>query len=463
MNLLLIWTDEQRADTMACYGNDFIKTPHLNRLADESFVFEKAYCTQPVCTPSRASILTGLWPHTHRCTTNNTPLPKDCPTMAEMLTGYHSAYYGKWHLGDEIAAQRGFVEWKSFEDGAYRPFYSDPELLKQRSDYHHYLSRLGYPPQETAKDGAAVFSRDQAAGLPARHTKAGFLGREAAEFIGRQSAKRPWFLSVNFLEPHMPFFGPYNDMYAPEEIPVGPAFGVPPSSAMAEKKRRTAARYGAKGFGGLPLATEADWRRVRANYYGLVSLVDDSVGRILDALEASGQADDTIVVFTSDHGDMMGDHACLAKNLTYEQSIGIPLLIRNPRLSAKQRRIPGYVSQIDLVPTLLDLLGQEIPPHLQGRSLRPVLEGGGDLGDNEVFVEWNNGDTWRTIITPDGWKLNLSPTDQCELLNLKDDPWEMRNRFHDPECRSRVLDLGARIQSWQKKSGDLVDLSPCLA
>lgn len=461
-NLLLLWTDEQRPDTMRCYGNEIIRTPHLDRLAETSFVFDHAYCTQPVCTPSRASILTGLWPHTHRCTKNNTPLPKDYPTLAEMLSGYHSAYYGKWHLGDEIVAQRGFTEWKSFEDGAYRPFFSRPELLELRSDYHHYLSALGYPPLETAPDGAAVYSRDQAAMLPARHTKAGFLGREAAAFISRQPEDRPWFLSVNFLEPHMPFFGPLNDMYDPEEIPVGPAFARPPSPDMAEKKCRTAARYREKGFGGLPLVTEAHWRRMRANYYGLVSLVDDSIGRILDALDRSGQAENTIVVFTSDHGDMMGDHACLAKNLTYEQSVGIPLLIRAPGLGALPKRIPGYVSQIDLVPTLLELVGQPAPPHLQGRSLRPVLEGRETLSSNDVFIEWNNGDTWRTIISRDGWKLNLSPTDRCELLDLNTDPFELRNLFSDPGCRSRVRDLANRLQAWQKQTGDTVDLFSCL-
>ncbi len=159
---------------MACYGNDFIQTPNLNRLADESFVFENAYCTQPVCIPSRASILTGLWPHTHRCTKNNTPLPG---AMADDRgNAAESPLRLLWKMAsrDEIVAQRGFTEWKSFEDGAYRPFYSRPEYLEGRSDYHSYLQRLGYPPMETAADGAKVYSRDQTALLPAQHTKAGF-------------------------------------------------------------------------------------------------------------------------------------------------------------------------------------------------------------------------------------------------------------------------------------------------
>lgn len=453
----MIWTDEQRRDTMHCYGNSFISAPNLNRFAENSFVFESAYCTQPVCTPSRASILTGMYPHSHGCVANNTPLPLSHPTIAEMASGYRSSYYGKWHLGDEIGAQRGFTDWCSIEDGIYRPFFSKPELYQRFSDYHHYLYDLGFFPDERSKDGAMVFSRNASAMLPAEHTKAGFLGRKAAAFIETSRASTPWFLSVSFLEPHMPFFGPYNARHHPEAIPASPAFCLPPGPDACAKKRDKAANLREKGFQGRPLRSEQDWRRMRANYYGLVSLVDESVGRILDALDRSGQADNTIVIFTSDHGEMMGDHACLEKNLTYEESIGIPLIIRVP--GTKGGTIRGRVSQIDLAPTILDFMGQHLPANLQGKSLRPVLQGQADLAGNDVFVEWNNGDIWRTIVSSDGWKLNLCASDQCELYDLQSDPYELINRYNDVSCRARVDDLTNRIRIWQEETSDQAALA----
>jgi arylsulfatase A-like enzyme len=454
-NLLLIWTDEQRADTMACYGNTFIQAPNLDRLADGAFVFENATCTQPVCTPSRASILTGLWPHSHGCIQNNTPLPAEHPTLAEMIREeYDCAYYGKWHLGDEIVAQRGFEEWLSIEDAIYRPYYSKPEYLERRSDYHQTLVRQGYEPNTTAPDGGAVFSRDFCAQLPVEQTKAAYLGREAARYVREQPRDRPWMLSVSFLEPHMPFIGPLNDLHDPARIPVGPAFGVPPEANTARKKQQNAARFREHGFGGLPLRTDADWRRLRGRYYGLVTLVDGAVGALLDALETSGQAENTIVVYTSDHGDMMGDHACLTKGITYEEAVRIPLLIRVPWLAQTRTRIPGRVSQVDLVPTLLDLMDQPTPDHVQGVSRAGVLSGAEGLGENDAIVEWNGDETWRTIISRENLKLNLSATDQSEFYDLNRDSHELENRFDDPAYRSRIEELTARIKAWQRATGD---------
>lgn len=455
-NILLIWTDEQRADTMRCYGNSFVHAPHLNRLAEESLVFEHAYCTQPICTPSRASILTGLYPHAHGCVANNTPLSTSHATLAEMAGRYACSYFGKWHLGDEIIAQRGFTNWLSIEDGIYRPYFSNPEYHSHFSDYHHYLYDLGYFPDTKAKDGAMVFSRRATALLPAEHTKAGFLGRKAAEFIANRPGEAPWLLSVSFLEPHMPFFGPYNDRYDPDTIPTGPAFALPPDAHASARKRDKAAQFREQGFEGRPLQSERDWRRMRANYYGLVSLVDEAVGRILAALECSGQAENTIVIFTSDHGEMMGDHACLAKSLTYEESIRVPLLVRVP--GERGRTLPGRVSQIDLAPTILDFMGQRAPAQLQGKSLRPVMRGEATLAGNDVFVEWNNGEAWRTIVSREGWKLNLCATDRSEYYDLNTDPHELDNRYTDPSCRSQVELLTARIRAWQAETGDTAPL-----
>jgi len=483
-NLLFIFTDEQRADTMAAYGNPRIEMPNLNRLASESAIFDQAYVTQPVCTPSRSSIMTGLYPHTNGCIENNRPLPPGVPCLPEMLAegDYVTGYHGKWHLGDEIFPQHGFDEWRGIDDG-YVKYYSPGRDREARSSYHHFLVEQGFRPA----DGTA-FHRHEVARMPEEFSKPAFLAREASHFI-RRNKNRPFILFVNFFEPHMPFFGPRDDQYDPDEIPLPESFDILPTKEQPLKTRLFHRAHYEKGNHGLPLKTEADWRRVIANYWGLCSLVDTHVGTILDTLDECGLREDTIVVYTSDHGDMMGSHRLLAKCVMFEEAARVPLLVRLPEQRAP-RRIWGPVSQIDLVPTLLDLMGQPIPDHVEGKSLKPVLEGTGDAKlEESVVIEWNgpnNGfgdvlgkvsihesmlglakqeqierattDPVRSVITPEGWKLNCSPLGEHELYNLKDDPLETRNLAIEPEQRSRMKELAARIRRWQEKTGDEVDL-----
>ena len=441
-NLLFIFTDQQRYDTMACYGNDRIETPNLNALASESFVFERAYVTQPICTPARSSILTGQYPHTNGCTALNIPLQAKTKTIAEMVSDdYHCAYCGKWHLGDEIVAQHGFDDWVSLED-LYRQFYSKPEYLERYSSYHHYLIEHGYMP-DVEREGKRVFGRQGAAQLPEEHVKARFLGREAARFIGEHSDD-PFVLYVNFFEPHNPYTGPLDDLYDADSLPVGPHFRQRPSENASRLHQIQSEHYMSGGqHDGIDLTTEAGCRQLRAQYMGNVTLVDRGLGDIIQALEASGQADNTIIVYTSEHGEMMGDHGLFEKSVLYEEAARVPLLIRVPWLGAGQQFITGAIGQIDLVPTLLDLLGEPIPDELEGESKADVLRGETTLAGNDVFIEWNGPDArpiqlykggvpaeewvqvkgaWRTIVAEGRWKLNLSTTDQCELYDLATDP-----------------------------------------
>ena len=368
-NLLFIFTDEQRYDTLAAYGNEGIETPNLNRLGAESTVFERAYVSQPVCTPSRATLLTGLYPHTNGCVENNVPLAAVTPCLPELLPRgqYATAYHGKWHLGDEIFAQHGFDEWISIDDGYHR-WYSAGRDRAARSSYHQFLLESGFEPE-----GGDRFGRAQSARLPEGYGKPAFLAREASRFI-RDNRDRPFSLFVNFFEPHMPYFGPRDDQYAPAQVVLPPNFGDLPDATQPLKARALQRAYRERGHSGLPLRTEADWRRMIANYWGLCSLVDTHVGTILDTLDECGLRDDTIVVYTSDHGDMMGSHGLLAKCVMFEEAVRVPLLVRRPG-QTHGRRIAGPVSQIDLVPTLLDLMGQPVPDHLQGESLAPLLAG----------------------------------------------------------------------------------------
>lgn len=499
-NLLFIFTDQQRADTMACYGNDDIQTPNLNALADQSFVFESAYVSQPVCTPSRTTIMTGLYPHASGPTHNNVPLPKNARTIAEMVLGdYRTGYYGKWHLGDELRPQHGFDEWVSIED-LYRPYYSDTADLGSFSDYHHYLVSQGFEPDAMGKQSLAkeygehdartrfpddqmVFSRPHAAQMPEHHTKASYLGRATERFV-RESADddRPFMLYVNFFEPHPPFVGPLDGLHPHDKLKTGPAFLQPPHKDASTLHRMMADYYRDVVEDGVDLSNDDGWREIRARYFGLVTLVDKAVGGILRVLEETGQADDTIVVFTSEHGDMMGDHAILHKTMMYEEAMRVPLLMRVPWLSQKQQMVRGRVGLVDLVPTLLDLMGEKTPTELQGETRVPVLKGDADLSENDVIVQWSGMDgrpgkpidtdiTWeevqrvspiprRVIISSEGIKLHLSPSDQCELYDLNDDPHELVNLYNDESHRHTIRDLASRIRLWQEKYKDYTPVLP---
>lgn len=452
-NILFILADEWRADTLATYGNSAVQAPYLNAFAEQACVFDQTYCTQAVCTPSRATIWTGLFPHTHGCIKNNQPLGRAFPTIAEMAPEeYACAYYGKWHLGDEIAAQRGWTEWVSIEDKPYRPYFSDPSLLENVSDYHAFLIKQGFAPDEVAADGAKVFSRKFAAALPAQYTKAAFLGDRAADFLTKRKHDRPWFLTLSLLEPHMPFFGPYNDKYVPEDLEVGPSFFRQPDDSASNRVRDKARKFFEEGHNNYPLQSEWDWRRLRANYYGLVSLIDRSIGKVLQALEASGQADNTLVIVTSDHGEMMGDHALLTKNVELEPSVRVPLLIRTPG-QMEGKRIPGPVSLVDLAPTMLSFMGADIPSRLQGRSLDQLLSTGQASGQDAI-VEWHGDHPYRVIISPDGWKLTVAPDDRTTLFHLPDDPCELTNLAADPSLSSVISDLRRRLGLWAERFGD---------
>ncbi|MFC1736307.1 sulfatase-like hydrolase/transferase [Candidatus Hydrogenedentota bacterium] len=462
-NLLFIWTDEQRFDTMKVYGNDKIKTPNLNTLASESVVFERAYVTQPVCTPSRSSVLTGLWPHQSGCTKNNIPLRQETKCLPELLNDpdYKCAYMGKWHLGDEIFAQHGFDEWVSIED-FYIKHYSEGRDKSKRSDYHYFLVDKGYKPT-----GNNIFNRGFAARRPIEHCKPKFLEMRACDFM-RRNQQNPFILHINFLEPHMPFYGPLDDLHDPEEINFPASFNDPLEENEPLRYRLARERF-QKTYG----SDEKTLRALYAKYHGLVSQVDRSVGKILENLDVLGLKDDTIVVYTSDHGDMMGAHGMMTKRYMYEESARVPWLMRIPRMK-KQVIVKQPVSHIDLVPTLLDLMTGKSLDELPGKSLVPLVKGG-EIREDHVFIQWNPDklqyikgtklateeqlvrlarDTVRAVVSPDGWKLCLSTEDKCQLFDLNNDPLETTDLFDSGKHRDVIERLTDRIREWQASVGD---------
>jgi arylsulfatase A-like enzyme len=358
---------------------------------------------------------------------------------------------GKWHLGDELFAQHGFHEWVSMEDG-YNQHFTSGKDRQTRSSYHHFLIEHGYKPDSGA---GTQFSRGFAVRRKPEHCKPAFLAREASRFL-RENAAAPWMLYVNFLEPHMPFFGPYNDLHSSAEAPLPANYPGDAVAGEPERYRASRARYLAKGFEGHDLKSLDGWQRLNRNYAGLCAQVDEAVGRILWTLEATGQADNTILVFTSDHGEMMGSHSLIGKSVMYEEAVRVPLLLRVPFRRQRPMRVAPPVSHISLVPTLLELLGHKPPESLPGQSLLPLLDGSRPE-TSDVFIEWHtppDGPAERTVVTPGGWKLVLSDRDKCLLFNRHRDPLELHNLYSVPEFAPVVRDLRSRIAAWQKRVGD---------
>ncbi|MGH8021884.1 MAG: sulfatase family protein [Opitutaceae bacterium] len=457
-NLLLLWTDQHRGDCVPWAGDNIVKAPNLGQLAGQSFCFERACCAQPVCTPSRGTIMTGLYPHTHGSVQNNIRLDPARRAIAEYFPGdYATGYFGKWHLGDEIRAQHGFKEWRSIEDGPYRDYYTNTEDLKLRSSYHAFLTAHGFPPDEAAEfDGVPVFSRNMSAAMAEPYTKTAYLADEAVTFLRARRDGQPFVLSVNSLEPHPPTYGPLNESHEPSAMPTGPAFARPVGDGASLLHRSAHDRLRERGYKNHPIDTGEDFRRLKANYYGLIHMVDNAYGRILRALEETGQADNTIVVYTSDHGEMCGDHGLMQKGVFYEPAIHIPLFIHVPWLSRQQVRFTDPFNLVDLVPTLLDLLRDGVPDGLDGRSRAGALRDPKTWSSDNIVIEWTDAAQpachGRCLVTADRWKLNLYHGDQPELYDLNSDPGELRNiAGAHPD---RVRRMSDEVRAWQEMYHD---------
>jgi arylsulfatase A-like enzyme len=480
-NVLFLWSDQQRPDTIGAYGGPeqplLVKTPHLDALAATGTLFEQAYCTQPVCSPSRASALTGLYPHSHGVRRCNVVLSRAIPTLAEALRtgGYAGGYAGKWHLGFELRPQRGFDDfWASTED-QYTHFDAGP--AEGTSAYHRFLVERGYVPRDEGRLGFPIFNRETAARLPEDVGKPAFMAQECIRFL-EAHRDRPFILSANFLEPHFPFFGPFDGMYDPADVALPASWSGQMEETVPRHYQLLRREYATRN----PYVTTNDeqgWRELTARYWGLCSLVDKYAGRILQRLDELGLADDTIVVYTSDHGDMMGQLRMVTKSVQYEGAVRVPLIMRVPGLPP--RRVTTPVSLVDLTPTLLDLLGLPVPSHVQGRSLAPLLRQGDVAPDEaEVFIEWNEWDGIRPVWHPQRgaadpgetpppsidartirqgrWKLSLYATGEAELYDLQADPEEIHNAFWDPATAGVVASLSERLRRWQRETGDALPL-----
>ena len=466
-NLVLFLPDQQRADTIACYGGAKVHAPNLNKLASESVVFERAYVTHPVCTPSRSSLMTGTWPHINGCTRNSVPLDHRFRVFPELMKDrdYRAAYIGKWHLGEEGPARRGFDEWVSTDD---------------HGDYTNFLISNAVTPDK--QDGR--FSEVAISSLPIQLSRPKFLEKRACEFIEKHRGDS-FILVVGFVEPHSPYNGPLNDEHPLDQVDLDATAALPENEdiplryrLMREWQQAEALldrqRLPTQLFFGI---TPEEYRSIKQRYLGLVTLVDQSIGAILGCLERCGLTDNTIVVHTSDHGDSLGAHHLFGKETMFEEAARVPLLIRLPG-QTRAKTVLRSVSHIDFVPTLLDLLGQSNHPQCAGESLLPLITEGVAPPRN-VFVEWAPNRTkikkgtklarrrrikraveesTRTVITPDGWKLCLRDKDLNELYSLNDDPLERRNLYADRQYASVIAGLTREIRRWQESTNDKLKL-----
>jgi arylsulfatase len=438
-NVLWICSDQQRADTLGCYGGRQVATPHIDRLAASGALFEQCYCQSPVCTPSRASFLTGRYPRTTRCRQNGQDIPADEVLVTRLLAdaGYTCGLAGKLHLSacHPSAAPAGE---RRIADG-YAEFHWSHHPMPDwpTNAYVRWVREGGADYATPAFEGSRFVRR----GMPEALHQTTWCAEQAIGFMRANSRfARPWLMSVNIFDPHHPFDPPeellrayadrLDDVPLPNYVP-GELDGKP-----AVQERCHGGAYGTPGLFPASAMTAADHRLVRAAYWAMCALIDRQVGRILAALEASGQAENTIVIFMSDHGELLGDHGIYLKGpFFYDPAVRVPLIVSWPGRIAPAR-YTGLAELVDLAPTLLEAAG--LPPHpgMQGRSLWQGLTAGALCEKRpDVYSEFYNAaapPAFATMLRTASRKLVAHHgTGTGELYDLERDPTETVNLWHD--------------------------------
>lgn len=346
-NILLLFTDMQRADTIAALGNPVIRTPALDRLAGMGTAFTRAYSPSPVCVPARHAMHYGRWTSCTGCTDNQPMPPDDGRSYAQCLTaaGYRTHAIGKLHFTPDHHGLRGFQTREIQEE-----IYDEPE----RDDYQVYLNRqgLGHITDPHGVRGE-MYYQPQPAQMSAAHHPTQWIGDRTLAFLDEAKAGcQPWYLTASFIHPHPPFCppAPWHKLYRGPDMPLPlfPADHEAHWTAMNRVQNRY--KYRDQGYD-LNLL-----RQIKAYYYACISFVDFQVGRILDALERNGQLDNTIIAFSSDHGEYLGDYGCFGKRSMHDASARVPLLLRVPGQRGGQV-CARPASLIDLAPTFCGLAG----------------------------------------------------------------------------------------------------------
>lgn len=431
-NIVVVLVDDLRWDELGCTGHPFARTPHIDRIANQGARFRNAFCTTPLCSPVRACLLTGLHTHHHGIldNTNRSETSHRLKTFPQALqkSGYETAYVGKWHMGNDDSARPGFDFWVSMK-GQGTSF--DPELNinGQREQFRGHTTDV--------------------------------LNRKAVEFL-RRKREKPFCLYIahKALHPELTQLddGSITDPKAARFLPAKRHEGLYAEAAIPRRLNvldplndKPALTRNIEGLPPLSQKTGTSEETIR-DRLRMLAAVDEGVGQLIEELERTGQLDETVIVFASDHGYWYGEHGLsVERRLAYEEGIRIPLLIRYPKLISPGRLIDEFALSIDLAPTLLELAQVTSPFPMDGRSLVPLLKGESPFDWRSAFLIQYNTDTvfprvlrmgYRAIRTT-RWKyiryLELDGMD--ELYDLKSDPYEMRNQISEPSAAAELKRL----------------------
>ena len=414
-NVLLLYADQWRGDALGCAGDPVVQTPALDRLAAGGLHLPTAFTVDPVCTPSRAALLTGRYPHATGVIHNDLRLPEDEVSFAQVFSaaGYRTGYIGKWHLDGEDKPgfvppgprRHGFEYWAAFNRGHA---YHNPVYYR---DTDEPIAADAYEP-DLQTDLACAFLED--------------------------ADPRPFCLVVSWGPPHTPLQPPARTAlrYRAQDMPV------PPSVPAAERERA---------------------QSERALYYGLCTSLDENVDRLLQTLERRGAAGDTVVCFTSDHGDLLGEHGLYRKGRPEEPSIRVPLLLRWPGKIPIGARADLAVASVDLCPTLLGLAGLTAPAGVQGRDLSATIRGAAAAPTAPVYIEGHLGapDEWRALRTARHLIAVATASGAVtHLFDLEADPHQMHNLARDPEAAVLRRALWQQLAAAAARSSDRAPQRP---
>jgi len=482
-NILFIMADQLRADYLSCAGHPSVKTPTLDRLAAEGVRFERAFCNAPVCGPSRMSFYTGRYPASHGATYNNVPLRVDELTLGDYLRplGYRVGLVGKTHMRADIEGMRrlgvdpessrgvyarecGFEPYER-DDGLHPDGAVDPDL-----PYNRYLRQHGFGgdnPWHEWANSALDDNGERVSGwylrnahLPARvpepHSETAYMTDRAMDFI-RETGDAPWCLHLSYIKPHWPYMAP-----APYHAMYGAADVSPPNRSVAERgNAHPVVRAFRQHEESVNFSRDEVRARVIPTYMGLISQLDHHLGRLFDFLREQGQYENTLIVFTSDHGDFLGDHWLGEKEVMYEEALRIPMIARLPG-GVRGRIFEQMVESVDLVPTFLELAGGDRHDHvLEGRSLLPLLKGARPPWRDAVFAEMDY--AWRParaeldaaadgarawMVRTERWKYIEYQGFAPQLYDLESDPVEQHDLGTAAAYEAVRRMLADRLHDW---------------
>ncbi|MHA2400984.1 MAG: sulfatase family protein [Promethearchaeota archaeon] len=480
MNVLFIITDQQRADHLSCSGNPILKTPNLDKLASEGVRFTNAFCTSPYCMPNRATLLTGLYPNVHRVRSNGMRLSEDVPTITQTLVnrGWITAAFGKLHhqfntlpFRTDYKSTESFNDWVFFPDKSYPvrenfpiPYYGYQEVETVLGHgaclAGHYLDWLEERAPHLAKnmrnrwkDLANFFSIFCEHEIPIELYSTAYVEERTIAFLERHAkghyGNSPFYIHCSFPDPHQSVFPPgkYRDMYKPEDIELPISF----DDLENLRDHKFLAPYINVMPGAILRETnEEEAKKFTAFTYGTIALIDHSIGKILASLDKLGYAENTLVIFTSDHGDFMGDHGLLFKGpAPFNGVLQIPLIVKAPGVT-KPAISDSLISSIDLPKTILSLLNiyaRKHPPDMQGYNMTPVLEDPKKKIRDSCFIEHDDEvgviqARVRHLITED-FKLTVYEglTDFGDIYDRKADPHELRNLWNESNFKDKQFEL----------------------